>query len=403
MKPNSDNELDFLFKSKLTTERHSPVFVEEEWESMESILSPQPRKKKRGMIWLYRVSGGMAASLLLYLSVHFIQHNPGKPMGGSSAKTGYTVARPDRENAGIVTKTNKITSHPNSASHILYGVAKEAGYHIHTKNTPVNVELADSAEKIYTTLQTLSLAVQNSNLHINESLTPALAIVPAIIDPATGLTTLADHQKPATSVTTSAPRFALTVLAAPDVNGVSSFHNEQTGLNLAVGFSLKLSPKLSITTGAAYAIKPYQTGLSNYRTNSPGWSAGLWTSNAKPNTVNANCYVLDVPLNINYQLYNKGRNSFTVGTGLSSYIMLKEDYRFNFPDPAKDGVDVDISNQNQHLLGILNMNVNYQHQLNNKLGLVVQPYLKLPLTQIGFGQVGLQSAGVAVGFNWNVR
>jgi len=83
--------------------------------------------------------------------------------------------------------------------------------------------------------------------------------------------------------------------------------------------------------------------------------------------------------------------------------MLKEDYRFTFSDPAKDGVDVDISNQNQHLLGVLNMNVNYQHQLNNKLGLVVQPYLKLPLTQIGFGQVGLQSAGIAVGFNWNMR
>lgn len=228
-------------------------------------------------------------------------------------------------------------------------------------------------------------------------------MTPASIDSVKGMAAVADNQKPLKIPSVIGSRFAMAVLAAPDVNGVSSFHNEQTGLNLAVQLSLKLTKRLSITTGAAYAIKPYQTGLGNYKTNSPGWSAALWTSNAKPNTVNANCYVLDIPLNINYQLYSKGKNSFAVGTGLSSYIMLKEDYRFSFADPAKNAVDLDISNQNRHMLGVLNMNLNYQHQLNNKLGLVVQPYLKLPLTQIGFGQVGLQSAGVAVGVNWNVR
>jgi hypothetical protein len=399
MNPHSDNELDFLFKEKLAAAKKEFVFLEEEWENMQDILSPQPRKKNR-VIWLYRISVGMAASLLIWLSFQFANNATGNQLTRTAGYHSETARRPINQQPQYGLTSAHQT---RSWDALLHRIAKQ--YHHRTrvqKPSPAAV-YADSVDRDGSTSQTLSLAAESKGLSIDERLTGLLTMAPLSIDSAKSTIAVADNQKPLKTSTAIGSRFALAVLAAPDVNGVSSFSNGQTGLNLAVQLSLKLSRKLSISTGAAYAIKPYQTGLGNYRTNSPGWSAGLWTSNAKPNTVNANCYVLDIPLNINYQLYRKGKNSFAVGTGLSSYIMLKEDYRFTFPDPAKDGVDVAISNQNQHLLGVLNMNVNYQHQLNNKLGLIVQPYLKLPLTQIGFGQVGLQSAGVAVGFNWNIK
>jgi hypothetical protein len=402
MKPHSDNELDFLFKSKLTTPKSDQDFLEEEWRDMESILSPEPRKNM-GVIWLYRISGSIAASLLLYLSIHFAHHTLIQPTGNKLTKTdGYSNGitnlpkNQHPENGG----QNVAASHQIARINIpLYHITKQNHHHTSAEMPLPNTAFTDSAHRGGATLQALNLTTQNMELQLDDKL---LAMAPVSIDPAKNIVAIYD-KKPLKINTPMGPRFVLAVLAAPDINGVSSFGNSQTGLNLTVQLSLKLSSKLSITTGAAYVTKPYQTGFANYKTASPGWGAAMWTSNAKPNTVTANCYVLDIPLNINYQLYSKGNNSFTIGTGLSSYLMLKEDYRFSFPDPAKNAVNLDISNQNQHLLGVLNMDVNYQHQLNNKLGIVLQPYLKLPLTQIGFGQVDLRSAGVAVGFNWNIK
>jgi len=394
MNRNSDNELDFLFKSKLSAESDHDL-LEIGWESMEGILPDEP-KKKRGVIWLYSISGGMAASLLFFSGLYFMLHTPVKHPD-SPVKAAYALHQGQSHQANRQNKA--AASHVNTGSDILVNHPVATRRHaLYTKNISDN-EPADSVDRDGTTLQTLSLAFANEELSIDRNL-PGM---PTNIDSVKDVVKIADPKTPGKTIVATGTRFALAVLAAPDVNGVGSFGNNRAGIDLTVQFSLKLTRKLSISAGASYAIKPYQTGLGNYRTNHPGWSAALWTSNAKPNTVNANCYVLDVPLNINYQVYSKGKNSFAMGTGLSSYIMLKEDYRFTFPDPAKDGIDVDIANQNQHLLGVLNMNVNYQHRLNNKLGLIVQPYLKLPLTQIGFGQVNLQSAGVAVGFNWNVR
>ncbi|OCX51503.1 hypothetical protein BEL04_15880 [Mucilaginibacter sp. PPCGB 2223] len=397
MNLHSDNELDFLFKNKLTTEDNGQLFEEEEWENMESILLHKPRKKA-GIIWLYQISGGMAASLLVCLGLYFVLHSPGKAPVNGGHKIAYAPAS-IRKGQHIKNQgQNMIGSHQIIASD---AAAEPPHHHTRVPKALHNTAYADSGSRPADAAQTLSLAAADTKPHFDEGLNNLLINASASIDPANRGT--ADHKNAVKASASADDRFALAVMAAPDLNGVNSFSNERTGIDLAIQFSLKLTSKLSISTGASYAIKPYQTSIRNYRTNSPGWSSALWTSNAKPNTVNADCYVLDIPLNINYQVYNRGNSSFTVGTGLSSYLMLKEDYRFDFPDPAKSAVDLDINNQNRHILGVWDLDINYRHRLNNKLGLLVQPYLKLPITRIGFGQVDLQSAGVAVGFDWNVR
>lgn len=129
----------------------------------------------------------------------------------------------------------------------------------------------------------------------------------------------------------------------------------------------------------------------------------MFSTTNKPDNVVANCKVLDIPLNVNYELYAKGRNSFTLGGGMSSYFMLSEKYNFSFADPALSSRNIQINNQNHHIFSILNLTSTYQRQVNSNLGIVVQPYMKLPLSRIGFGQVDLKSAGLAVGFSWSIN
>jgi hypothetical protein len=193
------------------------------------------------------------------------------------------------------------------------------------------------------------------------------------------------------------PQFAFGVLASSDLNGVNSaFQQSKIGSNFGAVFSVTFN-KWTISTGGTYDIKPYLTGFDNYHT------AHYFAT--QPSSVYANCRMLDIPLNVNYQVYSQSVNKLSLGTGLSSYFMLREDYKFNYADPygSSGPTSFTVINKNHNILSVLNLNATYTHQVNSKMGVTVQPYLKVPLSDVGASQVRLQSTGVALGLSWNLN
>ena len=197
--------------------------------------------------------------------------------------------------------------------------------------------------------------------------------------------------------------FAISAIATTDMNGVNSLQGARVGGNIGGLFSVNVN-KWTFTTGLMYSIKPYQENFADYHTN--------YQFQSNPSSIGVNCRMLDIPLNVNYQVYKNRGNKITVGSGLSSYIILREDYKFNYaagaagayygnnaPGPA----GYSVINQNRNILGVLNLDATFDHQINSKFGISFQPYLKLPLSNVGASQVKLQSAGVAVGFSWNLN
>jgi hypothetical protein len=189
-------------------------------------------------------------------------------------------------------------------------------------------------------------------------------------------------------------QLAVSLLVAPAYNGVDNLNNGQMGSDVGLLLTLGLSERWSFSTGAVYAKKVYDTGFdSNY---SPGNGANAYDANA----VDVDCRVLDIPLNVNYTFVNKGNTKVSLGTGISSYLMLREDYRFdiesyNAPD------DIRLVNENQHWLSVLNLQANYEQQLSSRISLSLQPFMKVPLSDIGYAKVRLQSLGMAVSASWN--
>ena len=94
---------------------------------------------------------------------------------------------------------------------------------------------------------------------------------------------------------------------------------------------------------------------------------------------------LIVPLDVDYLVvYNKHQNKISVGTGLSSYIMVHQNYVFNYAYPYTLGpTNYYVVPNNGKLLffGVLNLNATYQRQLNSKLGFSVQPLSKNSFNQ----------------------
>jgi hypothetical protein len=193
------------------------------------------------------------------------------------------------------------------------------------------------------------------------------------------------------------PSLTLSLVAAPDLNGVNNFTNSRVGLAGGLMATVGITRSLSITTGLAYAKKVYETAFSNYKPNS------RYVYPVRPLSVDADCRVLDFPVNINYTVWRNNDAKIQLTGGASSYFMLEEVYHFTYTDPnARSPKSYRVKNRNKHHFGIVNLAAKYEKEINNMIGFGIQPYIKLPVTDIGYGNVRLESAGVAVKFNLNL-
>ncbi|WP_158825452.1 hypothetical protein [Mucilaginibacter lacusdianchii] len=414
MKRPDENKLDKLFKDGLTgSENHVP-FREDDWQAMEKLLDKKPERKVIAFRWMYYASG-IAAMLLLAVGM-FLLIRKNKP----STQPPKIVKQKITPNNNYKLETNNDPSGqqlPNPAASLSANRKVPGGQRVLSRNS--NPFLSLSAARIGRYHNKLpksgSAGITDSvqatfSDSIHKKQEPILLAItkPAIADSAHTPhkdTAAAMANKPMPKETEkkklkpivhSRPQVTLSILAAPDVNGVGSFGRSQVGTNFGVLAGVQLTKKLAISTGVAYAIKPYDTYNADYNSS--------FQPSVPPTNIAANCKVLDIPVNVSYQLFSRGRDAFTVGTGLSSYLMLRERYRFDYAlNPEMQPFNLNITNGSRHWFGVLNLNVTYQRQLNNRFNLLVQPYYKLPLTGIGNGRVDLRSAGVAVGASFNIN
>lgn len=195
----------------------------------------------------------------------------------------------------------------------------------------------------------------------------------------------------------SRSRFSLSLLAGPDINGVNNLRNNRGGISVGLMAGYKLSRSLSITTGAVYAKKLYNSEFEYYNPKSS------YKFPVTPKLVNADCRVLDIPVNINYVAWSKTKNAIIFSGGISSYLMLNEQYSFTYDNPASRGPRTYyITNRNKHYLGILNFAAGYQRKVTDEVSIGVQPYFKLPVTDIGYGNVKLLSTGIVTSVQFNL-
>ncbi|MFD2144635.1 hypothetical protein [Mucilaginibacter antarcticus] len=192
------------------------------------------------------------------------------------------------------------------------------------------------------------------------------------------------------------PQFALSILASPEVNGIGSLRSGSRGTNVGMMFTVGIK-KFTLSTGANYTVKPYSVPYSQYPSS--------YSYKNTPETVTADCRMLDIPINLGYQVYNRSGNKITLGTGVSSYIMMHETYTYDYAAGAKvyGPSYYAVQGKSKYPFSIMNVQATYERQINSKVGLSLQPYYKIPLSAIGYSQVRVQTFGVAVGLNWNIN
>lgn len=189
-------------------------------------------------------------------------------------------------------------------------------------------------------------------------------------------------------------KFEISAFAAADITSSNLSIKDPKSLTFGIGLSYQITKKLSIATGFGVSRKLYSADSADYK-NQP-WVA----VNYKLQTIDANCLVYELPINLQYQFAQSKKASWLAIGGVSTYFMKSESYDYNYlwyTQPRK--TNYVIENKNNHLFSILNLAVGYRRQLGKQLSYQLAPFIKIPLTGIGEGKVNLYSAGLQLSVN----
>src|SRR5690606_7724185 len=114
-------------------------------------------------------------------------------------------------------------------------------------------------------------------------------------------------------------------------------------------------------------------------------------NNTQRVSIDADCYVFEIPLLVRYDFKNTKRiNYFAIG-GLSSMLMKSEDYQYAYyhiGNPYMYHADRTYTG-NTHVFSNLQFAVGIDKKIGSLFSIQAAPYLSLPLQGVGEGQVNL--------------
>lgn len=186
---------------------------------------------------------------------------------------------------------------------------------------------------------------------------------------------------------------------SPDFNSVGMNENKELSGQIGLQFITTFRNRLSLATGASYGKKKFITSGENYFPPNEYWKR--FTNGVIPEEVNGHIVVIDIPINLTYNWNPANRVQFISSIGVSNYFILSEDctYKFSSYNPGTEyGWDSD--EMTKELFGVGNLSLGIMWYLKPRINLRVEPYIKVPLKDVGWGSVDLYSAGSLISIQY---
>ncbi len=195
---------------------------------------------------------------------------------------------------------------------------------------------------------------------------------------------------------TAAPVFqkglSIRILGAPDLSFIGFDQIKRPGTTLGALLEYRFSQRFSVQAGAIQTMKLYDALGSQYV-----WPETWYSQKARPVSIEAACKVLDIPINLRYDISQASDRRWFVSTGISSYKMLNEKYTYNYAPhtygikwPGWEG------STGNYWFGVLNLSMGFERQIGKKFTLQAEPYFKVPLAQVGLGKIKLNTTGLYI-------
>lgn len=184
--------------------------------------------------------------------------------------------------------------------------------------------------------------------------------------------------------------FKLGVGYSPDLSTVGIGNFASPGSRWAIVGEIGFANRFVLNTGFVYVNNKYKAYGEDYHAPPRYWKKGIIADEAY-----GECQMIDIPLNIRYNLIQKERDKLFISAGASTYFVTKEDYDFYYeiedPElPTHWGTD----KTTIYPFGIINFSIGFEHDFTQRSGVQIEPFIKIPTTGIGWGNVDLHTFGI---------
>lgn len=182
-------------------------------------------------------------------------------------------------------------------------------------------------------------------------------------------------------------------MIAPDYSNVKAADNNRLSINVGLTLGYQIANRWSINTGFIYTVKNYAANGKDFH-----GSKNMWPPSVQLDYVKGSCNMIEVPLNLRYDFSKSKYTTFFATGGLSSYFMKQESYDYYFHTwgsgpyrwPTKQ-----YNSGDQYILSIGTLSLGMETQVGNNVSLQVEPFIKVPFTGVGIGNLQLNSYGIS--------
>jgi hypothetical protein len=279
--------------------------------------------------------------------------------------------------------------------------ARTMAHHLESGSAPIlpnsQVDKALPVASVETQAAESPMGATDNSLLRNKSVDLLLAASPAVPSSLSPVALAPAPPQPEPSALARQPRLYVGIVGAPDVTTVKFASVESPLPNVGVVLEYRLGSRLRVNTGLLRSTKQYKVRRADYNFG----EYAQYLTHRYFDDVDGTCTVLDVPLNLRYDLFSRPTHTFYGSVGLSSFFMLREEYSYAYVEYNKPGYWAGESvNANRHILSILNLSLGYERALSTRWSLHAEPYVKVPLAGVGAGKLKLTSAGVFLGVKY---
>ena len=192
----------------------------------------------------------------------------------------------------------------------------------------------------------------------------------------------------------------------PDYTNAGGAANNQIGNNIGLTLGYYLTDRLSINTGIIYSNRFYWSKAHNYFFQQPPnvTPATYARSFAAPppiDYINGASNIWEIPLTLRYDFARHNKTKFFANAGLSSYFMMKQTYIY-FLHSGQNQLAYKIADNQQvnYWFGIADISAGFEAEIGKGFSFQAEPFLKLPLRNMGTEDLKLTSYGFLMTFRY---
>lgn len=188
----------------------------------------------------------------------------------------------------------------------------------------------------------------------------------------------------------SSGRWQLGLVGGANVAMVKGDVSTTPGLTTGILVQHRINDtRVSVESGVIYENMTY--AVENEYFNPGGKPVSSKVSN-----ISGACTMIDVPVNVRYDMVHSKKRKAFVSTGVSPTVMVKQSYVYDYTDENGTRlIDRDVTGQGKNFYAVANVSVGYEQKWN-KTSVQVAPYLKIPMGEIGYGNLSLGGIGTQV-------